>query len=44
MKTEFKSNKRIKREREEDSPSNVSAGPFKTVKLLDGREAIDLTD
>jgi hypothetical protein len=44
VKTEFKSNKRIKRECDKDSPTNVSAGPFKKVKLLDGREAIDLTD
>lgn len=44
MKVELKSEKRIKQERDEDSPSNVSARPFKKVKMLDGNEAIDLTD
>jgi hypothetical protein len=44
VKTELKSGKRIKRERDENSPSNDSVLPFKKVEMLDSNEAIDLTD
>jgi len=44
VKTEFKSEQGIKREHDEDNSSNVSACRFKTVKTLDGHDAVDLTD